>query len=46
MPLDVEEIVDSSVDGGEALGQALRFEALHLSLSSAYSGCCQVGVVS
>jgi hypothetical protein len=34
MPLDVEEIVDGSVNGDEALGLALRFEALHLSLSS------------
>jgi len=34
MPLDCEEIVDGSVGGDEALGLALRFEALHLSLSS------------
>ena len=36
MPLNVEEIVDGSVNGDEALGLALRFEALHLSLSTAY----------
>ena len=34
MSLDVEEIVDGSMDGDEALGLALRFKALHLSLSS------------
>jgi hypothetical protein len=36
MPLDVEEVVDGSMDGDEALGLALRFEALHLSFSAAY----------
>jgi hypothetical protein len=34
MPLDVEKMVDGSVNGDEALGLALRFEALHLALSS------------
>ncbi len=34
--LDVEEIVDGSVDGEESLGGLWRFEALHLSLSSSY----------
>ena len=37
MPLDVEEIVDGTVDGCEALRLALRFEALHLSFSSPHS---------
>jgi hypothetical protein len=32
--LNVEEIEDGAVGGNEALGLALRFEALHLSLSS------------
>jgi hypothetical protein len=36
MTLDVEEIGDGSVNGDEALGLALRFEALHLSLSSSH----------
>ena len=36
MALDVEEIVDGSVDGEESLGRLWRFEALHLSLSSSY----------
>jgi hypothetical protein len=35
--LNVEEIGDGSVDGDEALGLALGFEALHLSLSSSHS---------
>ena len=34
--LDVEEIVDGSVDGEELLGRLWQFEALHLSLSSSY----------
>ena len=32
--LDVEEIVDGSVDGEESLGRLWRFEPLHLPLSS------------
>ena len=37
MTLDVEEIGEGSVDGDEALGLALGFEALHLPLSSSHS---------
>ena len=34
MPLNVEEIVDGSVDGDKTLRLSLGFEALHLALSS------------
>ncbi len=35
--LNVEEIADGTVDGDEALGPALGFEALHLPLTSSHS---------
>ena len=36
MSLDVEDVVNGSVDREEALGRADRFEALHLALSSSH----------
>jgi hypothetical protein len=45
MTLDVEEIVDGAVRGDEALSLALRFEALHLALSSSHREMRVLGAV-